>query len=180
MDTHPAAAPSPFDTPAFSQLFAKNQRKLLAVAMRMVGSVAEAEDVVQEAFVQSWRHRDSFRGEAAMSTWLYRVTVNCALMRLRSRRRSRLDLVDEMPEGMSSVPLPDDTAIGREDQASVSRALATLPDLDQRILALRVVDGCSSEEVAEKTGLSAMAVRTRLHRARARVREACASEGASF
>ena len=164
---------SPFDSEAFSRLFAQNQRKLLGVALRMVGSVAEAEDVVQEAFVQSWRHRESFRGEAAASTWLYRVTVNCALMKLRTRRRSRLELVEELPPEASPLPTPDMAAIGREDASAVSRAFDELAPIDQRILALRVIDGCSSDEVAAQTGLSAMAVRTRLHRARERVRHAC-------
>jgi RNA polymerase sigma-70 factor, ECF subfamily len=166
-------APEPFDSEAFSRLFSQNQRKLLSVALRMVGSLAEAEDVVQEAFVQSWRHRDSFRGEAAASTWLYRVTVNCALMKLRTRRRSRLEFVEELPQEASHLPSPDTAVIGREDERAVVRAFEQLAPIDQRILALRVVDGCTSDEVAQQTGLSSMAVRTRLHRAREKVRHAC-------
>ena len=93
------------DAAAFAELFEQNRDKLLALAYRLTSSTAEAEDVVQDAFVSSWRHHDQFQGAAKPSTWLYRVTFNAALMRLRTRRRKGADSLDALAAGVAEAAI---------------------------------------------------------------------------
>lgn len=164
---------------AVARLFDENRPRLLALATRLVSST-EAEDVVQDAFVSTLRHHHQFRGQALPSTWLYRVTFNAALMRLRTRRRKGAESLDALPldvaEASLARTLPDrpDPAADverREVRLALDAAIAALRPVDQQIVRLRFVDGMSTEEVAEVTGLSVAATKTRLHRARAALRD---------
>lgn len=162
---------------AFARLFEQNRSKLLAVAYRMTASQAEASDVVQDAFISILVHHQQFQGTAQPSTWAYRVTVNAALMRLRSARRKRADSLDALPVDVAesrvsdalagNEVLPDPDRSSR--RAAVEAALATLPALDRTIVEMRLRDDMSTEEVSTRTGLTVSAVKTRLHRARVRL-----------
>jgi RNA polymerase sigma-70 factor, ECF subfamily len=172
------------DKEAFVQLFNNNRDRLLALAYRLTASPSEAEDVVQDAFVSSWRHHGQFNGDARPSTWLYRVTFNAALMHLRSRRRKGADSLDALPQNTAEVrvqeayerngndlPAPE-TGIERKHlRMLLDGAFEELRPIDRTIVHLRFVEDLSTEEVSEKTGLSTSAVKTRLHRARAVLRE---------
>jgi RNA polymerase sigma-70 factor, ECF subfamily len=172
------------DKEAFVQLFNNNRDRLLALAYRLTSSSTEAEDVVQDAFVSSWRHHDQFNGDARPSTWLYRVTFNAALMHLRSRRRKGADSLDALPQTTAEVrvqeayerngndlPVPEAGIERRHLRTLLDGAFEELRPIDRTIVHLRFVEDLSTEEVSEKTGLSASAVKTRLHRARAVLRE---------
>lgn len=162
-----------------ARLFAENRDKLLALAQRMVGSAAEAEDVVQDAFVSTLRCHHQFQGHARPSTWLYRVTFNAALMRLRTRRRKGALSLDALPgelaesavhrarDAHGAMPDPEQLFLRRAADADVARALAALKPVDQRLVQLRYADGLSTEDVGAQVGMSTSAVKTRLHRARA-------------
>ena len=167
---------------AFAQLFAQNRQRLLALAYRLTSSTAEAEDVVQDAFVSSLRHCDQFQGAAKPSTWLYRVTFNAALMRLRTRRRKGADSLDALPPAVAERAMgahhfddemmaADDVTAAHERRAAVTNALSTLKPLDQELVRMRYLEDLSTEEVAERSGLTTSAVKTRLHRARAALRD---------
>lgn len=157
---------------AWSELFRRDRGKLLALATRFV-SPADAEDVVQEAFVSTLRARALFRGQAHPSTWLYRATVNAALMHLRTRRRRPTEALDDAHvEQPSDAPPPDAGLARAEAGRELARGLEGLKPVDRALLKLRFVDELSTEESARQVGLSVAAAKTRLCRARAQVREA--------
>ena len=181
-----AAAIRSGETAAFAQLFEENRDRLLALAYRLTASRSDAEDVVQDAFVSSWRNHAQFQGQSKPSTWLYRVTFNAALMRLRTKRRKGADSLDalaaevadsamhaasSLDDTRSTVPDPETQAARGLVREALDDALAGLKEIDRQIVRLRFCDGLSTEEVAGVTGLSASAVKTRLHRARAVLRE---------
>lgn len=150
----------------FARFFEQNREKLLALAYRLTSSKAEAQDVVQDAFVSILLHHDRFRGAAQPTTWAHRVTVNAALMRLRSARRKRTEcLDDEVEDGLAAADVVPDPARATK-RALLEQALARLSQVDRRIVELRFVDELSTEEVATRMGLTTSAVKTRLHRAR--------------
>ena len=169
---------------AFARLFEQNREKLLAVAYRLTSSTTEANDAVQDAFVSILAHHRQFQGTAQPSTWAYRVTINAALMRMRSKRRKGADSLDALPTEVAercvndargddgNAPDPD----RRDRRAAVDAALATLPEIDRRIVLMRLRDDLSTEEVSAKTGLSPSAVKTRLHRARARLQDSALAD----
>lgn len=168
------------DHAAFARLFAENRSRLLALAYRLTASASDAEDVVQEAFLSSWRHCDQFQGQARASTWLYRVTFNAALMRLRTRRRKGASSLDALPLGLAEatvsesreqLPTPDDVAAGHALWGELQHALHVLKPIDQELVRLRYVEDLSTEEVAERLNLTTATVKTRLHRARAALRD---------
>jgi RNA polymerase sigma-70 factor (ECF subfamily) len=173
-----AAAIQQGDGAAFAALFEQNREKLLALAYRLTSSTADAEDVVQDAFVSSWRHHDQFQGASKPSTWLYRVTFNAALMRLRTRRRKGAESLDALAAGVAEAVVQracdgDDRHIDadvllerRARKDAVRVALSHLKGQDQDLMQLRYGDDLSTEEVASLTGMTSSAVKTRLHRAR--------------
>lgn len=155
------------DTAAFEALLRRYQAPMYALAARITGSPADAEDAVQQAFTTAWRKLRDFRGDAKFSTWLYRVVTNQALTILRRRRAS-----SPLPEDdHSAAPAPSE----RGPEATVERtaladalaaALAALPDDLRVVWLLREADGCTYEEVASIVGASVSTVRGRLARAR--------------
>ncbi len=153
---------------AFDTLVRLHTPRMYQVALRVVGDPADAEDVVQEAWISAWRALPRFRGDSAPSTWLYRVVTNAALGLLR-RQRSSIPLDAETMQGMIAVDEadgPEHAALRGEQIAEVHRALATL-DPSQRVpLVLREFEGLSYEEVAAVLDITVPAVRSRLHRAR--------------
>lgn len=162
--------------------FRENRGQLMALARRMVRSDADAEDVLQQAFENAVRHQKSFEGRAAVTSWLYRITHNTALMHLRSRRRKGAESLDAYPEEVKSALVHD----AREDdqiedpehflgrlglREALANAMSALSETDRQIVNMRLYEQCSTSEVAEAVGLSATATKTRLHRARAELRQ---------
>ncbi len=150
------------DVDAFEQLARREGDRLYRVALRVVGNRHDAEEAVQETLLQAWRSMDRFRGDSALSTWLHRICVNCCLMAVRRRKETA-----EVPEGLASTELgPAETAELRLDIDSVAQVLRTLPE-DQRVaVVLRDFADLSYQEVADVTGASLTAARSRIHRAR--------------
>lgn len=165
------------DEQAYERFVRAHAGRMLATARRIVRDEDDAQDVVQEAFLAAWRALASFHGEARVSTWLHRITVNAALMKLRSRRRRPEllldDLVsapDETPHGVieqePAFPAPDAGVLGRERRRSLRSALARLPDDFRTAIELRDLEERDTEETARLLGTTPGAVKTRLHRAR--------------
>lgn len=147
------------------------------VAARLLGDPRDAEEVTQDVLLIVLEKIGTFRGEAAFSSWLYRIAANAAYERLRSRRsREELSLDAVLPvfdsEGRHVQPVVDwsrdldDPAVAREARAALERAIAGLPADYRAVLVLRDVEELTTEEVAGVLGLTVAAVKSRLHRAR--------------
>jgi RNA polymerase sigma-70 factor, ECF subfamily len=176
------------DPAAYELLVREYGGRMLATARRMVGSEDEARDVVQEAFVAAFRAIDGFAGAARLSTWLHRIVINAALMKLRSRRRRREDSIDDLlprfdEEGhWVEAPAPfettSDVLLEREETRSrVRRTIERLPVNYRTVLVLRDIEELDTEEVASVLGVTPNAVKTRLHRARQALRTLLERDG---
>jgi RNA polymerase sigma-70 factor, ECF subfamily len=169
------------DEEAFAALVRREGARLLATARRLLGSTQDAEDAVQEAFLQAHRAIDRFNGDSRLSTWLHRIVVNAALMKLRSRRRKPEQALDELlPQfDESGAWLSPVTGWDRssyellesaEIRAMVRRAIERLPDAYREVLILRDIEELDTEETAELLDASPNAIKVRLHRARQALR----------
>ena len=154
---------------AFGQLVARYQDRLFNAMVRITGCHAEAEDVVQDAFVQAFLKLDRFKRESQFFTWLYRIAMNTSISRHRKKRPS--SSLDGHPASRSVEPVAAEQPVGadlerQEQQEELENALQQLP-LDQRqILVLRELDNQSYEDIAVILELPIGTVRSRLHRAR--------------
>jgi RNA polymerase sigma-70 factor, ECF subfamily len=167
------------DTAAFDVLVRRHTPRLYRVALRVVGEPADAEDVVQDAWIAAWRGLPGYRSEAAPGTWLYRVVTNAALAHLRRRRPAvGLDQADS-PDMVDPGPGPEDAAEAAEDAAAVHRALARLDPGQRAAVVLREFEGLSYEEVAEVLDTTVASVRSRLHRARGTLLRHLAADAAT-
>ncbi len=156
------------DVAAFEQLYRRHHRRVHGVIVRLVGQAsARAEDLTQEAFVRAWQALPSFRHESAVSTWLYRLAVNTALMELRSRRSRPLQDDDE--EAFDQLSTPDtagNAVLGRD----LERAVATLPPRARAVLVLHDVEGWKHADIATELGMAVGSSKAQLHRARGLLR----------
>jgi RNA polymerase sigma-70 factor (ECF subfamily) len=154
------------DARAFEELVTAHQHRIFGVALRMLGSRAEAEDVAQETFLRAHRALGQFRGEARLGTWLYAIASRLCLDRLASgeRRHAGSD------EALRRVPAEGGDAAAALERNELAQALhdavAALPEDRRIVVILRDVEGLAYEEIAEVLGLELNTVRSRLHRAR--------------
>jgi len=161
------------DAAAFETVVRRHGARMLAVARRFVRNEEDAREVVQEACLQAFRALADFRADATLSTWLHRIVVNAALMRLRSANRHPEGLIDDLlpafdETGHHVAPVAD-LPITAEDviaRAQVRTAIARLPPSYRAIIVLRDFEERSTEEAARTLGISENAVKIRLHRAR--------------
>ncbi len=155
------------DARAFEQLVATYQHRVFGVALRMLGSAAEAEEVAQEAFLRAYRSLPEFRGDAKLSTWLYAIVSRLCLNRLALGERKAVRHGEEIllrvadPHGG-----PDAGAERGEMEAALHRAIAELAEDRRVVVILRDLEGLSYEEIAAALGIDLGTVRSRLHRAR--------------
>src|SRR5438876_10155554 len=166
------------DPTAAERLVATYGDRAYRLATSITGNEQDAEEVVQDAFWTVVRKIDTFRGESAFGSWLYRIVANAAYQKLRTRQSRRRDVSwdDVMPvfdeRGCHAVPLADwsprvdDPSIQTELRLALTSAIEELPDAYRSVLVLRDVRGLSNPEIAEVMGLSIPVVKTRVHRAR--------------
>jgi len=163
------------DKQAFGLLVAKYQRKLMRLVMRLVRDAAEAEDVVQEAFIKAYRALPAFRGESAFYTWLYRIGVNTAKNWLiaQGRRAPTSTEVDseeaesyEDGELLRDVDTPERLLMSKQIAETVNAAMTMLPEELRTAITLREIDGLSYEEIAQVMDCPIGTVRSRIFRAR--------------
>jgi RNA polymerase sigma-70 factor (ECF subfamily) len=160
------------DAPAFEELVMTYQHRVFGVALRMLGNRAEAEDVAQEVFVRAHRALGAFRGDAKLSTWLYAITSRLCLNRLASGERRMARQGDDALLRLSDAgPRPDAALERRELETALGRAIAELPEDRRIVVVLRDLEGLSYEEIAQVLELELGTVRSRLHRARAELKE---------
>jgi RNA polymerase sigma-70 factor (ECF subfamily) len=166
------------DPQAFNALVARFQDGIYSLTLRMLGSSQPAEDATQETFIRAWRRIDTFRG-GSFRSWLFTIAANQARDELRRRRRrpaSSLDQARDDPDRADLDPPSDDPTAQEEVErlemrAALERALQTLPDDWREVVVLSDIHGMDYREVAEATGLALGTVKSRLSRARSRLRD---------
>jgi RNA polymerase sigma-70 factor, ECF subfamily len=167
----------------FELLMRRYNQRLYRVARAIVKNEAEAEDVMQQAYVNAYTHLGQFADRAKFSTWLTRITVYEALARL--RRRGRLTEIDAMSDQDSRVvmasrgPDPEQEAITGELRVALERSLDSIPEIYRMAFVLREVEGLSTAEAAQCLETSEDVVKTRLHRARVLLRRALMARAGS-
>jgi len=167
---------------AFRAIMKAHNQRLYRIARAIIRNDAEAEDVVQEAYVRAFAHLDAFRGHASLGTWLSRIVINEALGRLRKRRRFEAVALPEAREAeIIPFPLnpgddPERTMAQRQILQLVERATDKLPDTYRTVFVARVIEGLSIEETAELLGLLPETGKPRLNRARVLLRKALDDE----
>src|SRR5277367_1924015 len=167
------------DVAAFEQLVSRYDRKLLRIAQSITHNREDSQDAVQEAFLKAYQNLPAFREESQFSTWLFRITVNQSLMKLRKQRAIRevsldedLQDVDMLPiEVIDWAPNPEQLYWASELRDILVGALEELPPAVRTVFVLRDIEGLSTDETAEVLNLSQTAVKARLWRARLQLRE---------
>jgi RNA polymerase sigma-70 factor (ECF subfamily) len=169
------------DPRAFEAIVRTYGGRMLAVTRRILHDEEEARDAVQDAFISAFKARAQFHADARVSTWLHRIAVNAALMRLRTKRRTLETSIDEVlptfndvghhAEPFVSWDEPADVAVERRETAEfVREAIARLPESYRTVLLMRDIEGRNTEETAAAMGITPNAVKIRLHRARMALR----------
>ena len=173
------------DERAFNELVRAYERRVFGLVFRMLGNREEAEDLAQEVFVQVFKAIDQFRGEARLSTWIYRIAVNLCKNRskyLSRRHTNKQDDIDAFGDRApmssakgttaGSIARPDDLLVGMQVERVVQQAIESLEPEFREALILRDVEDLSYEEIAQITGLPDGTVKSRIHRARAQLKAA--------
>ena len=159
---------------SFEQLVLKYQDRLFNTIVQVVGHAEDARDIVQESLVQAFLKLESFRGESALFTWLYRIAFNVAMCH--TRRRRPVQSVERLRQSSHFDPAdrgdgPAESLERRERCAQVQEALARLSEEHRAVLVLREIDGCCYDTIAEVLAIPVGTVRSRLHRARVQMKE---------
>jgi RNA polymerase sigma-70 factor, ECF subfamily len=159
------------DMTSFEELYARHNRRVYSLCLRMTGNTSEAEDLTQEAFIQLYRKIGSFRGESAFTTWLHRLTVNQVLMYFRKKGVRNEQTTDD---GEVPVQIVQGTADPARmpviDRIALDRAIAKLPPGYRTVFILHDVEGHEHEEIARMLGCSVGTSKSQLHKARMKLR----------
>lgn len=169
------------DEQVFETLVRTYGGRLLAVARRMLHDEEDARDAVQDAFINAYRSRASFKADSKISTWLHAIVVNAALMKLRTRRRKPEEAIQNylprfLPDQHHADRFPSwtepvDVALSRKETAAMVRAaIEQLPETYRTVVLLRDIEGLSTEETAQLVETTPNAVKIRLHRGRQALR----------
>jgi len=168
------------DRQAFDELVRRTFVDTFTLARRLTGNEEDARDVVQEAYLRAWKGIGKFRGEAAFSTWLYRITANAAASSVARRRRHR---AEPFADDFEPADTGAEASISRGAESAealdrISSALDELPAKLRSVVVLKDVYGLSHEAIAEELGITVSAAKVRLHRARRKLRDVLYDEGA--
>lgn len=172
------------DEAAFNLFVQRYQDRVFRLLLRMLGDKAEAEDLAQEVFISIFKAIDGFRGDAQLSTWVYRVTMNHCRNRIKYLARRHRQSTESFEEGGAAdegsaqsdhapqQPVAPDRALeGRQTHALLEQGLASLDEEQRELILLREVEHLSYEEIVKVTGLPQGTVKSRIHRARASLRD---------
>lgn len=174
------------DPRAVRLITARNNQRLFRAAWAILKNRAEAEDAVQSGYLQAFSRISGFEGRSSLSTWLTRIVINEALMRVRAAKRRRASLAqsvvvlddyrEKLMQGSMSPTLPDGAVARAEIREMLETAIARLPDPFRVVFMLREVEGLSIEEAADALGIAPATVKTRHFRARRRLQDDLAPE----
>lgn len=167
------------DESAFESLVIEHQQKVYNICLRMTGNEQDAYDLSQESFLKAWKGLETFQFESAFSTWLYRLTSNACLDFLRAqKRRPTTSLTTEDDDGETvqidvedAAPTPEQAVLAAEDREMLKAALDAIDDEARAIITLRVIDGLSYEQIAAVLGIKEGTVKSRLSRAREKLKK---------
>lgn len=172
------------DVSGFEALVEKHKHRVYALALRMLNSEADAAEVTQEAFLAAFRNLNEFRGDAQFSSWVHRIAANFSLMRLRKRKAAAETLESTLEaeptfnergsllDSVSDWRDAENDALDAELRLAIESAASSLGDEYRQVFVLRDLEGLSYDEIAELTGDSVAAIKSRLHRARLALRSA--------
>ncbi len=168
------------DREAFDELVRRTFVETFTLARRLTGNEEDGRDVVQEAYLRAWKGIGKFRGDAAFSTWLYRITANSASTHVHRRRRHR---AEPFAEGFEPVDAHAEEQISQGAESAetlerISLALDDLPPKLRSVVVLKDVYDLSHDDIAGELGITVSAAKVRLHRARRKLRDALYDEGA--
>jgi RNA polymerase sigma-70 factor (ECF subfamily) len=157
------------DELAFEQLYRAHSARVFALCLRLSGSRQRATELTQDVFVQVWRRLSSWRGDSALASWIYRLTVNLVLSNARGeQRRQKHEMLDDpnadMEDGESKSGVVRPASVG--EAIDLERAIASLPTGARTVFVLHDVEGYRHEEIAKMTGTAEGTCRAQLHRAR--------------
>lgn len=174
------------DHEAMTEIVTRNERMVYSTALRLLSDPVEAECVLQETFLKVFQALPDFKGNSSLSTWVFRIATNYALMRLRGRKRSGGTL-DEAESKVSQEALeafnrsvgnnPLQAVMNDELRQAMEQAIADLPPRFRSVFVLKDIEGFSLKEIADMLGISLAAVKTNLHRARLFLRDRLAEFG---
>lgn len=153
------------DVTAFRELYAAHHRQV-ARQLAFLVPRADLEDVLQDVFIEVFRSIKRFEGKSAFTTWLYRVTVHVAMKSRRKHTRSRLDIVEDVPEQVDEKPRPDDVSLASERQLRVEALLEKLSPKKRAVLVMHDLQGVDAQTIAAALDTNILTVRTRLFYAR--------------
>ncbi|MCJ7537564.1 MAG: sigma-70 family RNA polymerase sigma factor [Anaerolineales bacterium] len=168
------------DRAEFARLVEEYSPLIYRLGLKMLNNPQDAEDILQETFIKAYKHIGKFDGRSSISTWLYRIATNEALMSLRKKRPETVSF--DVPSTYETEPqeplqivdwccLPEEEFLTAEGRMRLDEAAEQLPDSLRVVFVLRDIEGLSTRETAEVLDISEMAVKTRLSRARLRLRE---------
>jgi RNA polymerase sigma-70 factor, ECF subfamily len=164
------------DGASFEILYGLHKRRVYSLCLRMLGNVAEAEDLTQEAFLQLYRKIATFRGDSAFSTWLHRLAVNVVLMHLRKKGLPQVSLEETLEPSQEDGPRKDIgardlTLSGSVDRVTLERAIENLPPGYRLVFVLHDVEGYEHNEIAGMLDCSIGNSKSQLHKARMKLRD---------
>lgn len=168
------------DRTEFARLVEEYSAMIYRLGLKMLNNSQDAEDILQETFIKAYRHISNFDGRSNISTWLYRIATNEALMLIRRKRPEEVSfeapsaVESELQEPLQIVDwccLPEEEFLSAESRARLDQAVDRLPASMKVVFILRDIEGLSTRETAQVLEISEMAVKTRLSRARLRLRE---------
>jgi RNA polymerase sigma-70 factor (ECF subfamily) len=163
------------DSDAFASLFHAHKARVYSVCLRLTNNTGEAEDLTQDAFLQVFRKLCTFRGDSALSTWLYRIAVNTVLMRFRKKALRQVSLDEPYNQDARFVRREyggkDTRLAGSVDRIALSRAIGELPEGYRTIFLLHEVEGYEHQEIADLLDCSVGNSKSQLHKAKLRIRE---------
>lgn len=172
------------DKAAFDELVSRYENKVYRLAIKLTRNEALAEEVLQEVFLRIYEKLDTFRGESAFSSWLYRIAANACFAKLNlEKKHQHTDLDEVTPQAEQALrerqespqEAPDRSLLSQEALTVINRSIDRLPEDFRVVILLRDVEGMDNEEVARILELSVPAVKSRLHRARLLLRKRLAS-----
>ncbi len=167
------------DSGAFDELVRRTYAETYTLALRLTSNNEDAADVVQDAYLRAFRSLDKFRGDSQFTTWLYRITANCASSHLTKRGRHRHDELD-IEAQVDTAPTPDARSDQALDQQNLARALAALPPNLRAVIVLRDIYDLPHVAIAKELGISEVTAKVRLHRARKKLRDRLLPRGEEY
>lgn len=163
------------DAQAFSELMAAHESRMYAVALRMCAHREDAQDCLQEAMLRVYRSISGFKGQSSFSTWVYRITMNTCLDELRRGKRRKASSLDERIDAgwapVDDMDTPEHHAMRSEQRRALERAIQELPEDMRSAVVLRDIQGCSYDEIADVLDANVGTIKSRISRARAKLRE---------